>query len=103
MTDRELEDRLRAWYGAEVGDLESAPSDLRDSLAEIPVSSPAPLRPLPSRRGITLLAAAALLVVGGAVAAGSGLLRLSTIVPPTPSDALLATAEPSPSSEPDRR
>jgi Tol biopolymer transport system component len=100
MTDQELEDRLRAWYRAEVGDVESAPTDLRDSLAAIPVSAPAPLRPLPRRRGITLLAAAALLFVGGALAAGSGLLRLPAIVPPTPSDALLATAEPSPSSEP---
>jgi Galactose oxidase, central domain/WD40-like Beta Propeller Repeat len=100
MTDRELEDRLRAWYGAEVGEHEPAPFDLRDSLAAIPVEAPAPLRPLARPRGITLLAAAALLLVGGALAAGSGLLRLPTVIPPTPSDALLATAGPSPSSTP---
>ena len=35
-------------------------------------------------RGITLLAAAALLLVGGALAAGSGLLRLPSVVPPVP-------------------
>ena len=98
MNDRDLEARLRAWYDAEVGDDESAPSDLRDSLAEIPVTAPAPLRQLPRRRGITLLAAAALLLVGGAVAAGSGLVRFAEIVPPTPSDALLATPGPTPSS-----
>ena len=33
---------------------------------------------------MTLLAAAALLLVGGALAAGSGLLRLPTVVPPVP-------------------
>lgn len=93
MTDRDLEDRLRAWYGAEVGDLESAPSELRDSLAEIPVSAPTPLRRVPRRRSFTLLAAAALMLVGGGLAAGSGLLRL-TAVDPTPSDALLATTPP---------
>ena len=87
MTDRELEDRLRAWYDAEVGDVEPAPSDLRERLTEIPASAPAPLRQLPRRRGITLLAAAALLLVGGAVAAGSGLVRFTEVVPPTPSDA----------------
>ena len=31
---------------------------------------------------MTLLAAAAVLLVGGALAAGSGLLRLPTVVPP---------------------
>jgi hypothetical protein len=35
-------------------------------------------------RSITLLAAAALLLVGGALAAGSGVLRLPSIVPPVP-------------------
>ncbi len=89
MTDRELEDRLRAWYDAEVGDAAAAPADLRESLADIPVSAPAPLRQLPRRRGMTLLAAAALLLVGGALAAGSGLVRFTEVVPPTPSDALL--------------
>jgi hypothetical protein len=48
-------------------------------------------------RGITLLAAAALLLVGGALAAGSGLLRLpSTIVPPVPAPSVVAIATASP-------
>jgi Tol biopolymer transport system component len=96
MTDRELEDRLRAWYEAEVGVVEAAPIDLREVVAEIPASAPAPLRALPRRRGVTLLAVAALLIVGGALAAGSGLVRFTEDEPPTPSDALLATASPSP-------
>ena len=47
-------------------------------------------------RGITLLAAAALLLVGGALAAGSGILRLPSVVPPAPapSFAVLVTASP---------
>jgi hypothetical protein len=50
-------------------------------------------------RGMTLLAAAALLLVGGALAAGSGFLRLPSIVPPlpAPSFVVVATASPSPS------
>src|SRR6187455_548779 len=47
-------------------------------------------------RGITLLAAAALLLVGGALAAGSGLLRLPTVVPPVPSPSVIADATASP-------
>ena len=47
-------------------------------------------------RGITLLAAAALLLVGGALAAGSGLLRLPTVVPPVPEPSLIAVATASP-------
>ena len=43
-----------------------------------------PARRFGRGRGITLLAAAALLLVGGALAAGSGLLRLPTVVPPVP-------------------
>ena len=47
-------------------------------------------------RGITLLAAAALLLVGGALAAGSGLLRLPTVVPPVPEPSVVAVATASP-------
>lgn len=95
MTDRELEERLRAWYRDGIRENEAVPADLRESLAAIPETTPAPLRPLPRRRGFTLLAAAAVLLVGGALAAGSGLLRLTAVVPPTPSDALLTTPGPS--------
>ena len=47
-------------------------------------------------RGMTLLAAAALLLVGGALAAGSGLLRLPTVVPPVPEPSVVAVATASP-------
>src|SRR6267142_4015838 len=96
MTDRELEQRLRARYALEVPETESAPEQLREALAAIPRTSPAPLRPVSRRRGFTLLAVAAVLLVGGAVAAGSGLLRFTTVTPPVPSNALLATTEPTP-------
>jgi len=100
MTDRELEQRLRAWYAAQVVETETAPEDLRASLAAIPATAPAPLRPISRRQGFTLLAAAAILVLGGALAAGSDLLRLTAVVPPAPSDALLATPGPSSSEAP---
>ena len=99
MTDRDLEERLRAWYRAEVGENETAPPSLRRDVAAIPRTTPIPIRPLGGRRGLTLLAAAALLLVGGAVAAaGSGLLRLPSLVPPepAPSSPLISSA-PSPS------
>ena len=47
-------------------------------------------------RGITLLAAAALLLVGGALAAGSGFLRLPTVVPPVPAPSFAVVTAPSP-------
>src|SRR5688500_16126633 len=43
-------------------------------------------------RGMTLLAAAALLLVGGALAAGSGILRLPSVVPPVPEPSVIAFA-----------
>ena len=100
MTDRELEQALRAWYRDEVGADEAAPADLRQSLAAIPHTTPVPLRELPRRRGPILLAAAALVLVGGALAAGAGLLRQAPVVPPSPAEALAATPGPSPSSQP---
>jgi len=101
MTDRELEQRLRAWYAAEVGERETAPADLRESIASIPVTTPTPLRPLTRRRGFTLLAVAAVLVVGGGLAAGSQLLRLTAVVTPAPSlEAVIATSTPVPSDTP---
>ena len=109
MTDRELEQRLRAWYGDGVGDNEAAPTDLRRSVAAIPASTPTPLRRLSRPRGFTLLAAAAILLVGGAIVGGSQLLRLTTVVPPNPSGAPLATPaasadrSPAPTSRPTSR
>ena len=96
MTDRELEQRLRAWYEAEVGSTEAAPVGLRESVAAIPATMPAPLRPLSGRRRFTLLAVAALIVVGGALAAGSGFLLVTPVVTPAPSPAAIAPGSPSP-------
>ena len=50
MTDQELEQRLRAWYAAEAGETETAPDDLREVLATIPATTPAPLRARSGRR-----------------------------------------------------
>ena len=72
MTDQELEQRLHAWYAAEVGETQAAPDDLRQVLATIPATTPVPLRARGGRRGFTLLAVAAVLIVGGVLAAGSG-------------------------------
>src|SRR6188508_1361591 len=55
-----------------------------------------PVRRFGRGRGMTLLAAAALLLVGGAWAAGSGLLRLPTVVPPVPSPSVVPVATTSP-------
>jgi hypothetical protein len=55
-----------------------------------------PARRLGRGRGLTLLAAAALLIVGGALAAGSGLLRLPSVVPPVPEPSVIAVATASP-------
>ena len=82
MTDRELEERLRAWYAAEVGESERAPAEMRERIMAIPASTPMPLRPIARRRNFTLLAVAAVLVVGGGLAAGAGLMRFTSVVPP---------------------
>ena len=84
MTDQELEQRLHAWYAAEVGETQTAPADLRQILATIPATTPVPLRAPGGRRGFTLLAVAAVLLVGGAVAAGSGSSAAGAFRPPRP-------------------
>ncbi len=98
MTDRELEQRLRSWYGAEIRVDEVAPLALRRDVAAIPRIAPQPARPVGRGPRLTLLAAAALLVAGGVVAAGSGLLRLTSLVPPeiAPSLPVVIQASPAP-------
>ena len=100
MTDRELQERLTAWYAGEVPETERAPADLREAVAAIPATNPAPLRPLVRARDLRLLAVAALLLLGGAVAVGSGFLRFPSVVPPPPSQAALTTPAPAPSVTP---
>ncbi len=107
MTDQELEGRLRAWYGDEVGVATKAPVELRNRLAAIPTTRSVRVRRPAGPRGMVLLAAALLLGVGGAIAVGSALVRPSAPLPsPLPLVAPpLVTAtpppeEPSPSSTP---
>ncbi|MFL5674744.1 MAG: kelch repeat-containing protein, partial [Chloroflexota bacterium] len=97
MTDRELEARLRAWYADVDEAAGAAPADLRDSLAAIPVVTPTVVGAPSRRRGLTLLGIAAVLMVGGAIVVGSGSVRLPSVVPPVPSDALRASTGPGPS------
>jgi hypothetical protein len=78
MTEREFEQRLRAFYRAEVEAAGQVPADLVESVASIP--DRVPYRPglFQTRRGVVLLAAALLmaLLVSGAIAVGTGLIRL---------------------------
>jgi len=69
--------------------------------ARIPRASSRPARGFGRGRGLTLLAAA-LLLVGGAVAAGSGLVRLPSLGPsePAPSLALVPTPSPAEAASP---
>jgi WD40 repeat protein len=98
MTDQELDRLLRAWYGAEFDEAASAPIGLRAAVAAIPRTLPRRARWWGRSRGFTLLAAAALLLVGGAVATGSGLLRLPSPVTPQPVPSLLVLS-PAPPAE----
>ncbi len=93
MTEHELEQRLRAWYRAEV-ESATAPSALQASVAAIPAQLPYRARFFQTRRRFVLLAATAMLaalLIGGAIAIGSGLLRL----PWLPDDRNLAIGRPS--------
>jgi len=116
MTDDQLEARLRDWYRLEVPVDETAPAGLRSSLVTMPRTSHASRHWLARRRRATLLAAAALLavaIVGGALAVGSGIVKLPSVPPsiappttgPTPSanasqDAVaVASPNPNPSSQ----
>ena len=99
MTTPDLERRIRTWYADEIGEAEAAPSFVRTFLATIPQSMPQE-QGLFGRRPFVLLAAALLLVslLAGAVAVGSGLLKLPSILPlPDPS---LVVESPGPSSPP---
>ena len=99
--ERRLANALRSDADASVGPFEAG-SIARASIAasqsratRVRQASPHARR-FGRGRGITLLAAAALLLVGGALAAGSGILRLPTVVPPVPSPSVAAIATASP-------
>jgi hypothetical protein len=105
MTDQELEQRLDAWYAADIGGSETAPPSLYESLAALAESGQPPIGLFGTRRGMLLMAAAALLVtlVVGAIAVGAGLVSLPTPAPSlvvAPSGAEPSPAEPSPSPSP---
>ena len=97
MTDDQLELRLRDWYRAEIPGDETAPPDLRSRLVLIPRVSPLPRRRFAPRRGFTVLAAAALLGVlaGGALLAGSGIVKLPSVPPSIVPPTALASTDPS--------
>jgi hypothetical protein len=76
MTDRELEQQLRAWYRGRVDAAGAAPMELYASVSAIPDEMPEGAGAGGSRRMLLLLAAAMLvaLVVGSAIAIGAGLI-----------------------------
>jgi hypothetical protein len=103
MTDDELEQRLRAWYSAEIDDAAHAPLELRTRVAAVTRTSLAPVSFFANRRLVSLLVASGLasaLLVGGALAFGSGVVRLSSVLPPSESPSPSAAASPAPSSMP---
>ena len=102
LDDAALERRLRGVLKEHLGAL---PLDLTVDALDRRREAKGLARRFGRGRGITLLAAAALLLVGGALAAGSGLLRLPTVVPPVPEPSVIAVATASPDAtfpEPER-
>src|SRR6187397_1312603 len=92
LDDAALERRLR---GVLKEHLDALPLDLTVDALDRRREAKGLARRVGRGRGMTLLAAAALLV-GGALAAGSGLLRLPTVVPPVPEPSVVAVATASP-------
>jgi hypothetical protein len=93
LDDAVLERRLREVLEEHLGAL---PLDLTVAARDSRRAPMGGARRLGRSRGITLLAAAALFLVGGALAAGSGILRLPTVVPPEPAPSVVAVASASP-------
>ena len=92
LDDAALERRLRGVLQEHLGAL---PLDLTVDALDRRREAKGVARRSGRGRGITLLAAAALLV-GGALAAGSGILRLPSVVPPVPEPSVIAVATASP-------
>ena len=93
LDDAALERRLRVVLKEHLGAL---PLDLTVDALDRRREAKGVARRSGRGRGMTLLAAAALLLVGGALAAGSGLLRLPSVVPPIPEPSVIAVATASP-------
>ena len=93
LDDTALERRLRGVLQEHLGAL---PLDLTVDALDRRREAKGVARRSGRGRGMTLLAAAALLLVGGALAAGSGILRLPTVVPPVPEPSVIAVATASP-------
>jgi len=97
MTTPDLERRIRTWYADEIGETEAAPSSVHAFLGAVPQTMPRQAG-LFGRRTFVLLTATFLLagLLAGAVAVGSGLLKLPSILPPAPTPSAEATVQPSP-------
>ena len=98
--ERRFADALRSDADSSVAPFEPA-SIARDAIAgtnrraaHVPRAPSRTARQFGRGRGLTLLAAA-LLLVGGAMAAGSGLVRLPSLVPPEPAPSLAVAPTPS--------
>jgi len=97
MTTPDLERRIRTWFADEIGETEAAPSSVHAFLGTIPQSMPRE-HGLFGRRAIVLLAAALLMgLLAGAIAVGSGIFKLPSVLP-APSPTVEASLQPAPSS-----
>jgi N-acetylneuraminic acid mutarotase len=81
MTDHELEQRLRSWYRAEVGEAERAPAALRASVAGIPHPRSVPAGRLPWGFSRTTSMRFAVAAVIGVLAVGGAFYALGPRVP----------------------
>jgi Tol biopolymer transport system component len=97
MTTPDLERRIRTWFADEIGETEAAPSSVYAFLGAIPRSMPRE-HGLFGRRTFVLLAAALLVgLLAGAIAVGSGLVKLPSILPlPAPSPLVIESPSASP-------
>ncbi len=88
LSDREITDMLRRRSARPAPD--GLASAVLESLASERARHSVRTAGRPAKRPLVLLAAAALLLVGGAMAVGSGLVRLPSVVPPVPVPSLAA-------------
>ena len=101
MTTPDLERRIRTWFADEISEAEAAPPSVYAFVGAIPQSMP-PQHGLFDRRSFVLLAAALLVsLIAGAIAVGSGVIKLPSFLPlPSIVAEPSAVASPSGSLEP---